>query len=166
MPVPVIALAYLVPGLMAAGATAYEWLKPARDPEWADKTVFNDRMRTLQANIQDMNTALSQCKSFMGNAAELRAWRNFKTNWSKFYADVGKLEYFDANTAQTSNAKLYTSQLVHWVDVLKTHKECVTPTTGPGAIPEPDPPPSDTPEWLLPAVAGLALGLYFLGKKP
>lgn len=167
MPVPLIALAYLVPGALAAGAAAWEWLKPERDPEWGEKTVFNDRMRQLQSAIQNLNNAFAQCKGFMANKGELSAWRTFKTNWSKYYADVGKLEYLGPDSAQIANAKQYASQLVHWVDVLKSHKECVelAPTT-PTAVPDPlIPNGDDTPSWLLPAAIGVGLGLYFMGKK-
>lgn len=165
MPVPFIALAYLVPGALAAGAVAWEWLRPERDPEWGDKTVFNDRMRQIQSAIQNLNNAFAQCKGFMSNSGELNAWRTFKTNWSKYYADVGKLVYQGPDSAQVANGKQYASQLVHWVDVLKAHKECVefAPTT-----PNPVPPPlptSDTPEWLVPALVGGALALYAVSRN-
>ena len=167
MPVPIIALAYLVPGALAAGAAAWEWLRPEKDPEWGDKTVFNDRMRQLQSAILNLNSAFAQCKGFMSNSGELTAWRAYKTNWAKYYADVGKLGYLGPSDAQIANAKQYASQLVHWVDVLKSHKECVelAPSTPNPVPPGPLTPPSDTPPWLLPVAAGIGLGIYLMSKK-
>lgn len=162
MPVPFIALAYLVPGLIAAGGVAWEWMRPEKDPEWADKTVFNDRMRQLQTHLLDMNKALSACPSFTKNSANLSAWRNFLKNWSAWYKEVGKLEYFAPNDSQISNAKLYTSQLIHWVETLKTYKECVSPANA--APPTVPPPPDSVPDWVVPAALGVAAALYLTRK--
>lgn len=168
MPVPLIVLAYAVPAALAAGAAAWEWLRPGKDPEWDDKTVFNDRMRQVQSGIQNLNDAFAQCKGFMSNSGELSAWRTFKNNWTKYYADVGKLDYLGPSSAQIANAKQYASQLVHWVDVLKSHKECVelAPNT-PTAPPNLPPSEGDLPSWVAPAAIGAALALYAMSQgKP
>lgn len=131
-------LLYLVPTLLAAGGAAWEWLRTENDPAWADKTVFNDRMRQLHTHILNLNTVFGQCKTFMRNKSQLNAWRAFKSNWSKFYAEVGKREYFDPNASQISNAKLYTSQLAQWVDVLNQLPECkgqAPATPSPATVP-------------------------------
>jgi hypothetical protein len=151
MPLPLI---YVVPGLLAAGAAAWEWLRPENDPAWADNNVFNDRMRQLHSHILDLNSAFAACKRFMSNKQQVAAWRNFKSNWSNWYKDTGRL-YFDPNDAEISNAKLYTTQLAKWVDILKDFPEChgiaITPPkdTPPGAKPSTD--------WLTP-VAWIAGG--------
>lgn len=135
-----IPLLYLVPGLLAAGAAAWEWVRTENDPQWADKTVFNDRMRQLHSHILNLNTVFAACKTFMASKAQLTAWRAFKTNWSKFYAEVGQKTYFDPNASQIANAKLYTSQLAQWVDTLNSLPECKgQQTPSPATVPSPTP---------------------------
>lgn len=164
MPVPLIALAYAVPAALAAGAAAWEWLRPGKDPEWDDKTVFNDRMRQLHTGIQNLNDALAQCKGFMTTTGELSAWRTYKANWTKYYGDVGKLEYLGPSSAQIANAKQYASQLIHWVEILKAHKECLALAPPGPAIPPPPPPGDELPSWALPAAIGAALALYAVSQ--
>lgn len=156
MPVPLLAV--LIPGLMASGAAVYAWLTPDRDGEWSDKVVFNDRMRTLHASIQNLNSAFAQCKGFMADATKLQAWRSYKTLWSQYYADVGKKEYFDPNSEQISLAKQYASQMVHWVETLKTFKECIqlAPPASPNLL---TPNTASLPSWWLPVGIGAIISL-------
>lgn len=156
MPLPLI---YLVPGLMAAGAATWEWLKPERDPEWADKTVFNDRMRQIQGHITSLNAALGACPEFMAQTSNLAAWRIFKTNWQKFYGEVGTRTYFDPNQSQIANAKLYTSQLAKWIDKLKTFPTCQNV----GVTQEALNPPTPSTDWLSTVNKALTYGAYGLG---
>lgn len=158
MAVPLLAV--LVPGLMAAGAAVYAWLTPDRDGEWSDRVVFNDRMRTLQANIINLNSAFAQCPGFMADATKLAAWRSYRTLWSQYYADVGKKEYFDPNSEQITLAKQYASQMVHWVETLKTFKECIqlAPPASPNML---TPNHANLPAWVLPVVVGGLLSLIF-----
>lgn len=165
MPVPLVALAYLVPGLLAAGGAAWEWLRPERDPEWADKAVFNDRMRTIQSNILDLNKALNHCPAFGKDVASKAAWKNYMTNWSAYYREVGKKEYFDPSPPQIANAKLYASQFNHWIEVLKGYRECVTFAPPSGSTLPPPAPPDDTPVWLVPALIGALGALYLASRK-
>lgn len=131
---PAAAAVYIIPALLATGAALWEWLRPERDPDWGDRDVFNDRMRQIQTSILDLNNAFGRCKAFVSNKQQISAWRNFRTNWTKWYKDTGKLTTFNPNDAQISNAKLYTSQLAKWIDVLKSYHDClgtaVTPATG------------------------------------
>jgi hypothetical protein len=145
-----IGYTYLIPGLIAAGAIIAEWLAPERDPEWADKNVFNDRMRVMHSNILNANNALGACPAFMANKGNLDAWRSFRTNWSKYYADVGKLVLLQKpSAANVANIKLYSSQLLQWIDLLKTIPSCQPPVGPPPPLPivKPDPisPPSPIP---------------------
>ena len=158
MPLPLL---YVVPGLLAAGAAAWEWVRTENDPAWSDKTVFNDRMRQLHSHILALNDVFGQCKTFMANKAQLSAWRAFKTNWSKFYAEVGKREYFDPNASQISNAKLYTSQLAQWVDVLNQLPECKgQKVPSPATVPQPPVDPLGDAKWegVFRGLGWLALG--------
>jgi hypothetical protein len=119
-------LVYLVPGLIATGGAIWEWLRPENDPAWSDRAVFNDRMRQLQSNIANLNSAFSSCAEFMSNPQQLSAWRAYRTNWSAYYKDIGSLTLFDPNEAQINNGKLYASQLAKWIDVLKSISACTT----------------------------------------
>lgn len=124
-------LAVVIPALLAAGAALWEWLKPENDPAWSEKSVFNDRMRQIQSNMADLNRAFAACPDFMKNAQHLGAWRAFKLNWSKYYAEVGRLTVMGPNTAQIENGKLYCSQLAKWIDVLKSLPSCVNVSVTP-----------------------------------
>ncbi len=158
-----VPLIYLVPGLIAVGGFAWEWLRPENDPAWKDNNVFNDRMRQIHAAMLDLNNALGSCKRFVSDKQQLTAWRAFRTNFSRWYGDTGSL-YLAPNDAEISNAKLYTTQLAKWIDLLKQYPECHgTAVTAPKDE-RPTPPGGDKFAWITPVayVAGGWLLYRFL----
>ena len=155
-------LVYLVPTLLAAGGAAWEWVRPDKYPEWADKDAFNDRMRRLHSAILELNTALAKCKAFMADKDSLQAWRNFKSNWSAFYGSVGTLNYFGPSDAEIATALDYTSKLLQWGKLLGEYKDC-SAAPAPGQPPMPNEPSENIgPAGLL--FAGLGLLGYLLSK--
>jgi hypothetical protein len=78
----------------------------------------------------------------MSNAQQLAAWRNFRTNWAKYYADVGTLVYSNPSDPQIAAGKQYTNQLTKWISVLKSYKDCIGPAAGLSHLTSVDPAPS------------------------
>lgn len=100
----------------AATAAISEWFSRSSDDNdpWEDKEIFNNRMAELQAFAVALQTGLVACPAFMGNAAQVAAWRGVRDGFSSFYGDVGSLILLNPNTAQVSQAKSYASKLYFW----------------------------------------------------
>lgn len=114
MPLPLIPLAAGGTALVAAGAALSYWLTSKDADPWEDKTVFNARMRDMQAVATALQSGFASCPAFTRNPPTVLSWRGTRDGFSKFYADVGKQVYFAPPVEQVAQAKDYASKLYYW----------------------------------------------------
>lgn len=155
MPLPLIPVVIGSAGV-AAGTALHAWLNQTVDA-WADKDVFNARMRDMHTLALALNSGFSTCKPFMSNAPQLAAWRGARDNFGKFYADVGTLHYTSPNQSEIAQAKDYASKFYFWTGEynrlqcgapIGPVKPSPTPSPGGGSIPiqvDPYAPPAPDP---------------------
>lgn len=154
-------------GAAALGAYVQSWLS-SPDDVWADKDTFNARMRDMQQAALALNTALANCKKFMADPNQLASWRIARDGFSKFYGDVGTLNYFDPSAPQIAQAKDYASKFAYWAHAYDGYKcgTAITPTdpNNGGVIPSPD---DNTLAWTLGGTLLGVLGMvYLLAPRP
>jgi len=155
---------------MAAGAALNHWL--TADPDaWNDKDVFNSRMRDMQGLAEALQNGFSQCQAFTKNEAQVKAWRTTRDGFSRFYGDVGRLDYLGPSSAQVSEAKQYASRLYWWADEYVRRYRCgpaLVSDSG-GIVPTPYEPPKPKTEnpfdWGEALKWGAILGISYLGYK-
>lgn len=112
MVLPLIPIAIGLTGT-AAGAALNHWLTNTPDA-WSDRNVFNARMRDMQLLATALNTGLTHCPEITSNDAQLSAWRAARDGFSRFYHDIGALNYLGPNDAEIEQAKSYASKFYFW----------------------------------------------------
>lgn len=152
MPLPLIPIAAGLTGV-AAGTALNAWLNQPTDA-WADKAVFNARMRDMQSLAMALNNGFSACPAFMKNTAQLQSWRGTRDGFSKYYGQVGTLTYTSPNDSEMEQAKSYASRFYFWVGEYNRLK-CgggapivpTNPTIDPYNPNPPAPEPTQSQDW-------------------
>lgn len=146
MPLPLIPIAIGLSGV-AAGTALNAWLNSPNDA-WADKAVFNARMRDMQTLAQSLNNGFSACPAFMSNPAQLQSWRGTRDGFSKYYGQVGTLVYTSPSDAEIEQAKSYASRFYFWTGEYNRLKcgAAIAPTNPP-LDPNNAPIPTQPQDW-------------------
>ena len=132
MPLPLIPIGIAI-GSAALGAILHAWATDSHDA-WADKDVFNARMRDLQRLGESLNAGFAKCPSLQNDAAALAAWRGARDGFSRFYKEVGTLNVFSPSEAETQQAKQYSSTFYYWADEY-VRRQCGSAIVGAGTNP-------------------------------